>query len=122
MGLNAFEIPGLRFSLPAGGAVARRRFVTVGTNSTAAQATATSTVIGASLNAVETDKGVTAAQQVVEIADGIVIVEAGGVIAEGAKISSDADGKAVTTSTGGVVGVAITAAAAAGNLVTVKVQ
>ena len=113
--MHAFEIPELRFSLPAGGAVARRRFVMVGTDSKASQCNATGNAIGVSMNAVETDKGVTAAQQVVEIATGLVIVEAAGTIAAGAKVASDANGKAVAqASDAPVAGIAITAGTAGG--------
>ena len=118
--MNAFEIPGLRYSLPAGGAVARHRFVAVNTDGLGIQAVATSNTVGASLNAVETDKGVTAAQQIVEVADGLVIVEAGGEIGAGVKAYADADGKAVATGTI-VAGVTVTGAAAAGALITVKI-
>ena len=47
----AYEIPNLRFSLPAGGAVAQRRFVSAA-NDAAIQATASTQVIGASMNEV----------------------------------------------------------------------
>lgn len=113
----AFEIPGLRFSLPAGGAVALHRFVTVdGTG--AKQGTASASIIGASMNEV-TAKELEANERIVEIADGIVIVEAGGEVAAGAKVSCDASGKAVE---GGDTpcGVALTAATADGQLITVK--
>ena len=40
--MNAYEIPSLRFSLPAGGAVKRHRFVAVDTNSNGIQAVADS--------------------------------------------------------------------------------
>lgn len=121
--MNAFEIPGLRYSLPAGAAVARHRFITVGKDSLAKQANATSSVIGASMNAVVVDKGVTAAQQIVEIADGIVVVEASAVITAGDLISSTADGKAVKHNSEPVIaGVALTDATGAGSLVTVKIS
>lgn len=117
--MNAFEIPGLRYSLPAGGAVARHRFVSVNADGNGVQAVTTTQIVGASLNAVETDKGVTAAQQVVEVADGIVIVEAGGEVAAGIVVYADANGKAVATGTI-VAGIAITGAGADKDLLTVK--
>lgn len=112
--MYAYEIPGVRFSLPAGAAVARHRFVSVTTDSKGITATASTPVVGASMNTVKAD-------HVLEVADGIVIVEAGGVIAEGAFVYADAEGKAVTTEgAAGVAGVAITAASNAGELVSVK--
>lgn len=113
--MNAYEIPGLRYSLPAGGDVARSRFVSVDTNSNGIQATATTKVIGVSMNQ-------TKAGQVLEIADGIVMVEAAAAIVAGAEVISDATGKAITL-TGDVkaVGIAITGATAANQFVAVKI-
>lgn len=110
--MNAFEIPGLRFSLPAGGAVERARFISVDTDGAGKQADATSPVIGASMN--KTNAG-----EVLEIADGIVMVTASAAIDAGAGVKSDANGKAVTASTGAI-GVAITSATAADQLISVK--
>lgn len=116
----AYEIPGLRFSLPAGGAVARCRFVAVA-NEKAIQATNEALVIGASMNEV-TEAEHTAGGHIVEIADGIVMVEAAGAITAGAAVYPDANGKATATAGAATViaGIAITAAAAAGDLVAVK--
>lgn len=112
--MYAYEIPGLRFSLPAGAAIARHRFVSVTAGSKGVAATAATPVIGVSMNTVKAD-------QVLEIADGIVMVEAGGAIAEGAIVYANAEGKAVTTEgTAPAAGVAITAATAAGDIVSVK--
>ena len=117
----AYEIPNLRFSLPAGGAVARRRFVSVASDA-AIQATAATRVIGASMNEVTTEEN-TAGGHIVEIADGIVMVEAAGAITSGAAVYADANGKATATEgTAGAAGIAITAAAAAGELVAVKIN
>lgn len=113
----AYEIPGLRFSMPAGGAVARNRFVSVA-NEKATQATASTKVVGVSTNevtAAELEKN----ERVVEIADGIVIVEAGDAITSGAGVAADANGCAVT-STDAAIAVAITGATAAGQMITVK--
>lgn len=111
----AYEIPGMRFSLPAGAAVARRRLVSVNAAGNGVPATATTAVVGASMNEVKVD-------QVLEVADGIVMVEAGGVIAAGAAVYADADGRVTATANtdGGKVGVALTAATAAGDVITVK--
>lgn len=112
--MYAYEIPNLRFSLPAGADVAQRRFVSVNENSAGIQATADTTVIGASMNEVKAD-------QVLEIADGLVMVEAGGAITAGTLVYADANGKATTTKgTAEAAGIAITSAAAAGEFVTVK--
>ena len=115
--MYAFEIPGLRFSMPAGGAVARHRFVSIADDA-AIQATASTQVVGVSTNevtAAELEKN----ERVVEIADGIVIVEAAGAIASGAGVAADANGMAVTATTNAI-GVALTAATGAGQLISIK--
>lgn len=117
--MNAYEIPNLRFSMPAGGAVARCRFVSVDANGNGIQATASTQVVGASMNLVTADD-FAAGDRIVEIADGIVMVEAAGSITSGAAVYADANGKATSTGTN-VAGVAITGAAAAGELVAVKI-
>lgn len=109
----AYEIPALRFSLPSVASVARRRFVSVDGNGNGIQATAATQVIGASMNEVT-------ANQVLEIADGIVMVEAAGAITAGVAVYSDADGKAVATGDK-IAGVAITAASADGEIIAVKI-
>jgi hypothetical protein len=111
--MNAYEIPNLRFSLPAGEDVARRRFVSVNSSSEGVIATAAGSAIGVSMNQA-------ADGEVLDIADGIVIVEAGGAIAAGADVEVGANGKAVAKTTGIGVGVAITGATDAGQLVAVK--
>ena len=116
--MNAYEIPSLRFSLPAGGAVARRRFVSVNANGNGIQATASTQVIGASMNMITAEE-VAAGDRIVEIADGIVMVETAGAITSGTAVYSDADGKVAASGTIAV-GVAITGATGAGQLVAVK--
>lgn len=111
--MHAFEIPGLRFSLPAGGAIQRATFVSVNSDSQGVTATASTKVIGVAMN--QCDK----ADEVLEIADGIVIVIAGAAITAGTAIASDASGKAVTAS-GDSCGIALTGATKAGEHVTVK--
>ena len=108
----AYEIPGMRFSLPAGADVAQRRFVSVDASSNGIMATAATPIVGVSMNEVKAD-------QVLEIADGIVMVEAGEAITAGSAVYSGADGKAAKTGTI-IAGVAITAASAAGDIITVK--
>ena len=117
--MNAYEIPNLRFSLPAGGAVARCRFVSVNSDSKGIQATAATQVIGASMNLITAEE-IAAGDRIVEIADGIVMVEAAGAITAGTAVYSDATGKATGTGTV-VAGIAITGATAAGQLVAVRI-
>lgn len=111
--MNAYEIPSLRFSLPAGGAVKRHRFVAVDANSNGIQAVANSNSIGASMN--ETSAG-----QVLEIADGIVMVEAAKAVTAGTLAHADADGK--VTDTGTVVAGIVITSAVAGGLAAVKIN
>ena len=106
----AFEIPGQRFSLPAGADVERCRFVSADANSNGIPATASTPIIGVSMNKV-------ASGQVLEIADGIVIVEAGGAVTAGVAVAANAEGKAIA---GDGPAIALTAASAAGELITVK--
>lgn len=114
-----FEIPNLRFSLPAGAAVAKGRFVSVNADGKAIQATASTQVIGASMNLV-TAEDFAAGDRIVEIADGIVMVESAGTITSGAAVYASAEGKATGEGTI-IAGVAITAASAAGEMVAVKI-
>ena len=111
--MNAYEIPSLRFSLPAGDAVKRHRFVAVDANSNGIQAVADSNIIGASMN--ETSAG-----QVLEIADGIVMVEAAKAVTAGTLAYADAEGK--VTDTGTVVAGIVITSAAAGGLAAVKIN
>lgn len=111
--MNAYEIPGLRFSLPAGGDVARHRFVSVDSDSNGIQATATANIIGVSMN--QTKQG-----EVLEIADGIVMVESANTVTAGALAYADADGK--VTDTGTVVAGVVITSAVAGGLAAVKIN
>ena len=111
--MNAYEIPSLRYSLPAGGAVERHRFVTVDENSNGIQAVADSNIIGVSMNKAS-------AGQVLEIADGIVMVEAAKAVTAGNLAYADADGK--VTDTGTVVAGTIITSAVAGGLAAVKIK
>lgn len=112
MSLSAYEIPNLRFSGIAGDVIERRRFVTLNADGEVVHANATSSVIGVS--SIPNNK-----DEVAEIYDGIVIVEAGGAVGAGDYVKSDADGKAVTDAAGKFV--AITSASVAGELMSVKV-
>lgn len=112
--MNAFEIPGLRFSLVAGAAVNRYRFVTCAADGDGEQASGAVQIIGASYNEA-------ASGEVLEICDGIVTVEAGAAVAAGAQVEADANGKAITYVDGPSGGTALTSAAADGDLITVKI-
>jgi hypothetical protein len=126
--MNAYEIPALRFSLPAGGAIPIHRFVGVD-NEAAVVAGTSNPVIGASYNE-------TASGEVAEICDGIVMVEAAEEIFSGTLVSSDATGKAIAAvadtqaeltpfavTPGTIVaGIAITSAAADGDLISIKIN
>ena len=111
--MNAYEIPSLRFSLPAGGAVKRHRFVAVDANSNGIQAVADSNIIGVSMN--ENSNG-----QVLEIADGIVMVEDAKDVTAG-KLQYDNDSGKVTDTGTVVAGIVITSAVA-GGLAAVKIN
>lgn len=115
--LTAYEIPGTQFSLPATTAIGRYRFVSIDAEGKAIQATASTDVIGVSRNEIDPVKYPDT--QVVDIADGIMMVEAAGEIACGAKVASDKNGKAVEA-TDVSVGIAFSSAATAGTLVAVK--
>lgn len=106
----AFEIPGQRFSLPAGAAVERFRFVSANASSNGITANASTPIIGVSMNKA-------AAGEVLEIADGIVMVEAGAAVTAGVAVASNATGQAVA---GEGPAIALTSATAAGELITVK--
>lgn len=111
--MNAYEIPNLRFSLPAGGEVARHRFVAVNTDGHGIQANATAHIVGASMNQ-------TKAGEVLEVADGIVMVEAAGAVEAGKAAYADANGK--VTGTGTVVAGVVITSATEGGLAAVKIN
>ena len=111
---NAYEIPNLRFSLLAGADIPRRRFVGVNASGEGVIAAAAGPAIGVSMNEA-------AAGEVLEVADGIVMVEAGADVVAGVAVQSDDNGRAITLADGTKVGVALSSAAAAGVLVAVKI-
>lgn len=115
--MAAYEIPNLRFSAEAAEAIPRRRFLSINEDEQAICANATTRVVGAS--AVDTTK----AGEVMEIYDGIVIVEAGAEITAGSPVASDADGKVKASAVdgAGAIGTALTGALADG-FVTVKLN
>ena len=111
--MHAYEIPGLRFSLPAGENITRRRFLNVNSASAAVYASAGGAAIGVSLDDAPSGTAAT-------LADGIVMLEAGAAITAGSQVEVGASGKAITKNTGIGVGVAITGAGAAGLPIAVK--
>lgn len=111
MGIGAYEIPSLRFSLPAGADVDRFRFVKVNADGAGELAGADDVIIGASMNQA-------AEGEVLEVADGIVIIEASEAIEAGSAVVADSDGKAAL---GDSTIITLTAAAAAGEFITVKI-
>ena len=102
----AYEIPGFSFTLVAGEALAQFRFVKVHTDGTARYADNGEWGIGVVQNSPTTGEAATV------VHNGIVFVEAGGTIANGAQVAADADGKAIAGATAdAVLGVCLTAAA-----------
>ena len=113
--MAAYEIPNMRFSAEAGAAVERRRFVKINADEQGVQAGAGEAVVGVSM--VDAAKG-----EVLEIANGIVIVEAADEIEAGSEVQSDADGKAIPVDQGYVAGIAMTNASGDGSLVSVLIK
>lgn len=108
--MHAYEIPNLRFSVPAGANIPRRRFVTVNASGEGVLASEEKFVIGVSMNDAN-------AGEVLEVSDGIVIVETGEAVPAGAYVAVGADGKAVVdTEASYVVGIALTGAGAGGTI------
>lgn len=115
--MAAYEIPNLRFSGESGDAIERRRFVKIQADETVVQAEAGEKPVGVS--SVPCEK----ANEVAEIYDGIVIVEAGAAVDAGELVMSDAQGRAVPYVSGAsneVAGYAVTGASEAGELLSVK--
>lgn len=113
--MAAYEIPNMRFSAEAGAAIERRRFITINADEQGVQAGAGDAVVGASM--VDADVG-----EVLEIANGIVIVEAADEIEAGSEVQSDADGKAIPVDQGHVAGIAMTNASGDGSLISVLIK
>ncbi|MEM8601894.1 MAG: capsid cement protein [Bacteroidota bacterium] len=99
----------LTLSIEAAGALVQRRFVAPDGN----QAGAAANTLGVA--SYDVAAGEMAAVHVL----GTAVVEAGGAVAFGAAIETDADGKAVTNAAGPVVGRALSASAADGDLIEV---
>ena len=109
---NAYEIPELRFSAVSGAAVPRHRFVSIDANGNGIVNDGQKAIVGVSMN--QCDK----ADEVLEIAKGIVVVEAAGAVSAGNVVKADASGKAIVGT--GLTGMtAITGSDAAGDLISV---
>ena len=113
--MAAYEIPNMRFSAEAGAVVERRRFVKINEDEQGVKAGEGDAVVGASM----VDAGV---GEVLEIANGIVIVEAADEIEAGSEVQSDANGKAIPLDQGTVAGIAMTNASGSGALVSVLIK
>jgi len=113
--MSAYEIPGLRFSLNAGADIARRRLISLNSLGQGVQSVAGQASLGSSMNDPKNN-------EVLTVSRGIVLVEAGGIVAINSEVESNADGKAIVLSTGKSAGVAMTAAAAAGELISVLIR
>lgn len=113
--MAAYEIPNMRFSAEAGATVKRRRFVKINADEQGVHAGNGDAVIGASM--VDAAKG-----EVLEIANGIVMVEAAAAIEAGSEVQSDADGRAIPIDQGHVAGIAMTNASGEGVLVSVLIR
>jgi hypothetical protein len=111
--MAAYEIPNLRFSGVAAEDITRRRFIKPTADNTYSMSDAAENAVGVSYN--DPDDG-----EVLEIVDGIVIVEAGEAVAVGNDVESGTNGVAVVYSAGVKLGTALTAASASGELITVK--
>lgn len=113
MANTAFEIPGLRFGGNAAGAIPRRRFVKVTSTGTLDVASAGGAAAFVSMTEA------TKAEEVLDAARGIVIVEASDVIVAGTQVEVAAGGKAATKASGIAVGLAMTSASADKELISV---
>jgi hypothetical protein len=110
--MNAYEVPGARFTLIAAADVEPNRFVKVNTDGCAEYATAADQpIVGVAYTEAKTG-------QPLSIADGVLMVEAAAAITAGDFVTAGAEGKAAKGDSGFV---ALTTATA-GSLVTVKVN
>lgn len=114
----AYEIPNLQFTLVSATAIDNYKLISVDANGKAVVATASTPVVGACRGTVVDS------EWAISVADGIVIVEAGGAVTAGAAVTSNATGQATAISdptTELQCGIAITSATAAGDLFTIKI-
>jgi len=106
----------------ASGAIPKRRIVKLDAadNAVALSSDVADRLMGVSDDAADIEAG----RAVDVIFQGIVEVEASAAIGKGARITTDADGKAkaTTTATDNVVGFALTAASAAGDVISIEIN
>lgn len=115
----AYEIPGFSFTLPSAADYrtgnGQFRFTTVNSSGKAvAPAASGDLTIGVRQNTPNQNEGTTI------VNSGISMVEAGGVVAAGDKVQSDATGRAIAAASGKhVAGIALEAASGAGIIIAV---
>lgn len=108
----------LELPYQAAGAIGAKRFVVLAAEQKVAQAGAGAEALGVArvgISATEAARGKGTAVHV----HGVIFVEAGAAIPLGAKVQSDAQGRAIVAAGGAVVGKALEVAAAAGEYVPV---
>lgn len=110
--MAAYEIPSLRFSGIAAEAITRRRFIKPTSDETFSMSDAGEIAVGVSMNDPAQD-------EVLEIADGIVMVEAGETFTIGTEIESGTNGVAAVLASGIKLGTCLTAGDT-GELIAVK--
>lgn len=119
--MAAYEIPGFRFTLPAGQDFTGKRFRFVkcdGSGNAILTAAATDIPVG-----VAQDEPNVIGAPLAVYGSGITKVIAGAAIVAGAPVSSDATGAAITATAGKfIAGIALTTAGAAGEQVSVLFQ
>lgn len=96
----AYEIPGFSYTLPSGAdfsAGAQFRFVNADANGKAVNPAAAGAVVGVRQNRPKLNEGATI------VHNGVSIVEAGAAITNGALVTTDNTGRAVTAATGNLV-------------------
>lgn len=113
--MAAYEIPNIRFSGVAAEDITRRRFIKPTADNTYSMADAGENAVGVSYN--DPDSG-----EVLEIVDGITIVEAGEALTVGTRVQSGANGIAITLAAGVELGTVLTPASAATELIAVKTK
>lgn len=115
----AFEVPGrlVTFVAVADFSASQFRFVNTDANGKASLPTAGGRAVGVRQNKPKTNEGATV------MIDGISIVEAGAAVANGANVTSDAAGRAITAAAGNeILGHALETAPAAGVMIAVVLR
>ena len=123
MAVNAYEVPGQVISLQAREDLSAYQFRFVGLPDTSNQVTYCGA--GAKATGVLQNKPAAAGRGAAIMISGISLVTAGAAITVGAKVMSDAAGKAITATAGGskeVLGIALQTVTADGHLVSVQID